>query len=356
MADIYTYIKNNFGIVVSDYIFNRDYINDPLKLIQNPINFGKKYEIMNKSDLEYLYSTLNISISMCSKMLNISSSALKQQLKHYGIKKISNKTNNTNGLNIIQNGSIRCIEKPLYNDIYDLYINQNMSIEELSSYYGVGISYMTKVLKEYKITKSNKQQYEKRKQKMLESHGVENVFQLDCVKEKARNTRRRKYKCDYYSQTREYKQHIKDIQNDIQVKQLITKTKNGTLGKSLSLEENIIYDKLISLYGTVLRQYRSDLYSYNCDFYIPEIDTYIEYNGFWMHGGEKYIGSDDQNSVLNLWESKNTEQYKRAIETWTVIDPIKRQTAKHNNLNYLEFFNMKQFNEWFEEIRKNPSK
>ena len=89
---------------------------------------------------------------------------------------------------------------------------------------------------------------------------------------------------------------------------------------------------------------------------MTDIYTYIEYNGFWMHGGEKYIGTNEQNNVLKLWESKNTEQYKRAIETWTKSDVVKRQTAKYNKLNYLEFFSMNKFNEWFENIRKNPSK
>ena len=159
--DIYTYIETNFNIKVSNYTFKRDYIKEPLKLIQNQINFGKKYELIDKGDLEYLYKILNINIDNCSKMLNISSSALKQQLRHYNIKKIGNKTNTIHGLNINQIGSVRCIEKPIYDDVYDLYINQNLSIEDMSRYYGVGLSYMTNVLKEYKINKNSKLQYEK---------------------------------------------------------------------------------------------------------------------------------------------------------------------------------------------------
>ena len=83
--DIYSYIKENFNIDVKDYTFKRDYIKDPLKMVKNPINFGKKYEFIDKNDLEYLYKIINLSIEKCSKMLNISVTALKQQLKYYNI-------------------------------------------------------------------------------------------------------------------------------------------------------------------------------------------------------------------------------------------------------------------------------
>lgn len=33
-------------------------------------------------------------------------------------------------------------------------------------------------------------------------------------------------------------------------------------------------------------------------------------------------------------------QYEKAINIWTVKDVLKRQTAKQNNLNYLEIFSI----------------
>ena len=329
--DIYSYIKENFNIDVKDYTFKRDYIKDPLKMVKNPINFGKKYEFIDKNDLEYLYKIINLSIEKCSKMLNISVTALKQQLKYYNIKKIGNNTNTTHSLNITQVGSKRIIDKPLYNDIYDLYINQNMSIEELSSYYGVGISFITNVIKEYGIKKSNELQYEKRKEKMLKTFGVENVFQLDSVKQKL------KEKSNQLVSIRRKRMKI-----------------NGTCGKSK--EEDDLFNFLTQKYSNVKRHYVSESYPFPCDFYIPEIDLYIEYNGYWMHGEQPYIGTDEQQKKVKLWESKISEQYKRAIDTWTKRDVLKRTIAKQNNLNYLEFFNMNEFNKWFMEISKNPSK
>ena len=66
-----------------------------------------------------------------------------------------------------------------------------------------------------------------------------------------------------------------------------------------------------------------------------------------MHGKEPYIGSDNQKEIIKLWESKNTEQYRRAIDTWVNKDTLKRQIAKENNLNYLEFFNISDFLNWY---------
>ena len=43
----------------------------------------------------------------------------------------------------------------------------------------------------------------------------------------------------------------------------------------------------------------------------------------------------------------NLKKYKNAIDVWTRRDPLKRKTAKENNLNWLEFFTIKDFEDWF---------
>ena len=60
------------------------------------------------------------------------------------------------------------------------------------------------------------------------------------------------------------------------------------------------------------------------------------------------------NDKLKKWEEKsqNSNFYKKAVEVWTVRDVKKRNTAKQNNLNYLEFFNMKQFNDWISTVNR----
>ena len=41
-------------------------------------------------------------------------------------------------------------------------------------------------------------------------------------------------------------------------------------------------------------------------------------------------------------ERQNTKYYNSAIRTWTVTDPLKRKIAKDNNLNYIEFWNIRE--------------
>ena len=124
-----------------------------------------------------------------------------------------------------------------------------------------------------------------------------------------------------------------------------SKIKNCSIGHSK--EEDKIYNILTSKFPNTKRQYNSDLYPFNCDFYIPEIDTYIEYQGYWIHGNEPYVGSEFQKTIIEKWKSKNTTYFNRAVNVWTERDVLKRETAKKNKLNWIEFFNMKQFNEWF---------
>ena len=106
------------------------------------------------------------------------------------------------------------------------------------------------------------------------------------------------------------------------------------------------------------RQYKSELYPFHCDFYIPELNLYIEYQGYWTHGWNlnKPYGPYDPSNLehqylVAKWQkrlNKGHETYANAIHVWTVSDPLKRQTAKDNNLNWLEFWTFDEFIEWYE--------
>ena len=50
--------------------------------------------------------------------------------------------------------------------------------------------------------------------------------------------------------------------------------------------------------------------------------------------------------MLKLWEHKNTKFYQNAIYTWTCLDVKKRETAKHNNLNFFEFYTILELINW----------
>lgn len=125
-----------------------------------------------------------------------------------------------------------------------------------------------------------------------------------------------------------------------------TKRKNNTF--NTSKPEIVVFDLLNKKFETIKKQYKSNEYPWKCDFYIQELDLYIEYQGHWSHGGCAF----DKNNLEHLkklekWENKNNKFYKNAIKTWTKRDPLKRETARKNNLNWIEFFTMDQFMEWY---------
>ena len=245
---------------------------------------GRGSEYLSKEELEYLFIELNLSV--------------------YQIK------------NIIKVSNHRCIERWLLKN---------------------------------NIKKSPQLWTLKTKQTNLEKYGVSSTTLVPSIRQKQIDTCLKKYGVNFFVQSQQYKDLYKNkefIKNK-NIKQYETMKNNKKFLWNSSKPEKEILNKLLNLFPLTIYQYTSDLYPFNCDFYIPEIDTYIEYQGFWTHGKEPYIGTDEQKEKVKLWETKNTPQYKKAIKEWTHRDVLKRETAIKNNINYLEFFNMNQFNDWF---------
>ena len=133
-------------------------------------------------------------------------------------------------------------------------------------------------------------------------------------------------------------------------KQFNTKKKNHTFNNS-NVEERC-YDILVNKFGVddVVRQYKSDLYPFHCDFYIKSINTYIECNFHWTHGQHLFdCNNKDDIDKLNKWKekAKTSNFYINAIKTWTERDTKKFEYTKKNNLNYLVFYNEKEFKDYF---------
>lgn len=117
--------------------------------------------------------------------------------------------------------------------------------------------------------------------------------------------------------------------------------------------ENKLFEILKSKFPNTIRQYYSEKYPFNCDFYIPELDLYIEYQGYVAHGNEPFDKNNPKHIEL-LKELKKKAMtssfYKGIIDGWTIRDPLKRKTARKNNLNWIEFFTMKEFENWFKNL------
>lgn len=111
-----------------------------------------------------------------------------------------------------------------------------------------------------------------------------------------------------------------------------------------SIPEEKLNDLLVEKYGKndVFRQFISKEYPWHCDFYIKSIDTFIELQCMWTHGGNPYNpNSIEDQAKLQRWQSianNGSRVYKNAIKVWTVLDPNKRKIAKENHLNYIEVF------------------
>ncbi len=207
---------------------------------------------------------------------------------------------------------------------------------------------------------------EKAKQTCLEKYGVDNVFKTKEAQEKYKNTCLSNWGVDhnwkipsehYLTYTLEAleKKKITSLKNwgtehPHQCKEIIdkvnnTKRKNNSF--NISKSENESYKLLKEKYPNVITQYKSKEYPFVCDFYIPSLDLYIECNYHWTHGGHPY-NSNCYNDVLLVenWKQKKTKYYNNAINTWTIRDVNKRNIAKENKLNYIEFWNINELKKW----------
>lgn len=224
--------------------------------------------------------------------------------------------------------------------------------------YGVKHISQNKEIQE-KIKKTNLDKYgvtcvlstpenrEKSKQSIIDKYGVSCTFKVPEIAQKAQKGRAK------WRQSEEYEEKRKEMT----IHGWETRKKNGTC--NTSKDEEYIFQLLSSKFDNVKRNHRTKVYPFHCDFYIPLIDTYIEYQGFWTHGNEPFVGTDEQNKRVEWLKEKTNElnyknksktMYKIAIDVWTVRDPLKRETARKNNLNWMEFFTMDEFMAWYDSL------
>ena len=161
-------------------------------------------------------------------------------------------------------------------------------------------------------------------------------------KEKYNETLMKKYGVPWFTLSNKLKEKANTPES--KEKQYKTKKKNHTF--NTSMQETKTYELLKEKYPDVKYQYKSDVYPFACDFYIPSLNLYIECNYHWTHGGKPYEGTDEDNIILEKWKSKQTEFYNNAIHCWTIRDVNKRNIAKANKLNYIEFWNIEELKIW----------
>lgn len=232
---------------------------------------------------------------------------------------------------------------------------RNTCLERYGVLNGGGIPEAIKKIKQTKLKRYGDEKYvniEKCKQTKFERYRNPNYNNM--LKNIA--TCKAKYNVDYWFQSIEYKSNIKEYQR--RSKQ--TKIKHNTLHDSKL--ESIAYNLLKRYFTNVKCQWKDEeKYPYNCDFYIPEIDTWIEIQGFVTHGPEQFNENNFEHlEKVSILKKKNAEHktpnnnlYFAILKCWTETDVKKRNTAKCNNLNYKEFWNIEQLKEWLLQYEKN---
>lgn len=377
----------------------RDYFKNPLK----------RNEFPEPEDVKYLFLHLNYSKEECAKVCNCSPNKIQVVCKQNSFVKTkeqrTEQRRRTNLLkygciNVSQNSSIKEKKKETTLKNYGVEnpaqsrIVFNKIKETCLERYGVESSNSTEekkqkirktVLQKYNVDNvmknvdikkkqqntckkkygypnaiSNPKIKQKRQKTCMERYGCKSLFGSIYFKTKVRQTFLQKYGVDNPMKIEEVVQKVKSnidivrrkiLEKMPQTLEKIYATKRKNKSFNTSKIEDDFYNLLCTKFNNVQRQYKTEKYPFLCDFYIPDIDLYIEYNGNWTHGKEPFC-YNNINHLIRLdyliERSKTSDYYQQAIYTWTELDVKKQKTAKENNLNYLCFYNKKQFLDWFE--------
>lgn len=195
------------------------------------------------------------------------------------------------------------------------------------------------------LKKENSEIYQKISQTCINKFGVDSPLKNKEIREKIKQTNIQKYGVD----------------NPLKNKEIWKKSQdNRQISSKSKLENNFLnYLKLKYESDDIITQYKSKEYPYYCDFYIKSINLYIEIQGHWTHNDHPFdINNLNDQLIMDIWRTKSLSDkyYKNALNTWTIKDVEKRNTAIQNNLNYLEIFGKTDLNKYidiFENYIKN---
>lgn len=218
------------------------------------------------------------------------------------------------------------------------------------------------------LKKENSEIYQKISQTCINKFGVDSSLKNKEVREKIKQTNIQKYGVDNPLKNKEIREKIKQtniqkygVDNPLKNKEIWKKSQdNRQISSKSKLENNFLnYLKLKYESDDIITQYKSKEYPYYCDFYIKSINLYIEIQGHWTHNDHPFdINNLNDQLIMNKWRTKSLSDkyYKNALNTWTIKDVEKRNTAIQNNLNYLEIFGKTDLNKYidiFENYIKN---
>ena len=212
-------------------------------------------------------------------------------------------------------------------ELYDLYINQMMTSNEIASIFGCTSKTVRNYLSRYNIPirpngeavklERSKWSDEKELQRSINVHNAwakKTPEEINAINDKK-------------------KWSTKINSPEAIAKAYQTKIANGTTRESKS--ENDFYRKLLFLgykEEEIKRHYHTDSrYPFDCDFYIESQDLFIEYQGHQTHGDEPF----DQNNENHILILNKLIDAGYDMSTWTKRDPRKLKIAIDNKIKLL---------------------
>ena len=174
-----------------------------------------------------------------------------------------------------------------------------------------------------------------------QNYNVDWFTKSEEIKNKAKETMLRRYGVEYSMQIPKNKEYMSYLMSsyEMQERRYNTMKRNHTFNSSSTEEELFLYIK--SRFPKVVRQYKDkNRYPYFCDFYIPELDYFIELQGYYTHGKHPFDPNSNEDLQLIEYYKKKYGEDCQPITIWSIKDVEKRDCAKRNNLNFKEVWSV----------------
>ena len=174
-----------------------------------------------------------------------------------------------------------------------------------------------------------------------QNYNVDWFTKSEEIKNKAKETMLRRYGVEYSMQipkNREYMSYLMSSY-EMQERRYNAMKRNHTFNSSSAEEELFLY--IESRFPKVVRQYKDkNRYPYFCDFYIPELDYFIELQGYYTHGKHPFDPNSNEDLQLIEYYKKKYGEDCQPITIWSIKDVEKRDCAKKHNLNFKEVWSL----------------
>ena len=174
-----------------------------------------------------------------------------------------------------------------------------------------------------------------------QNYNVDWFTKSEEIKNKAKETMLRRYGVEYSMQIPKNKEYMSYLMSsyEMQERRYDAMKRNHTFNSSSTEEELFLYIK--SKFPTVVRQYKDkNRYPYFCDFYIPELDYFIELQGYYTHGKHPFDPNSNEDLQLIEYYKRKYGEDCQPITIWSIKDVEKRDCAKRNHLNFKEVWSL----------------